>query len=90
MEAEKADFDVKMMARALGASRSGFYGWLAREGMHLTLYRVRRIMRELGIRGMVRNARRVTTAAGHIAPAARTLSDGTSGRSCRPRCRAAT
>ena len=104
MEAEKANFDVKMMARALGVSRSGFYGWLSRdrpsdpwsaaraaverawiesgrrfgarlvrsalaaEGVRLTLYRVRKIMRELGIRGVVRNARRTTTVADPDAP----------------------
>lgn len=30
MLAEKAGFLVKMMARVLGVSRSGFYAWLAR------------------------------------------------------------
>ncbi len=29
MLAEKAGFPVKMMARVLGVSRSGFYSWLA-------------------------------------------------------------
>ena len=34
---------------------------LAARGMGLTLYRVRKLMRELGIRGVVQNARKVTT-----------------------------
>ena len=29
MLAEKAEFPVKMMARVLGVSRSGFYSWLS-------------------------------------------------------------
>ena len=97
MLAEKAEFPVKMMARVLGVSRSGFYSWLSngcpredwsaeREAVRrvwlesdrrfgfrfvkcflpgefsgLTLYRVRRLMRELGIRGCTPNARKRTT-----------------------------
>lgn len=95
--AEKAEFPVKMMARVLGVSRSGFYSWLSngcpredwsaeREAVRrvwlesdrrfgfrfvkcflpgefsgLTLYRVRKLMRELGIRGCTPNARKRTT-----------------------------
>lgn len=105
MAAEKANFPVKMMARLLGVSRSGFYSWLRREppddpwaearaavercwlesdrrfgarsvravltsrGAALTLYRVRKLMRELGIRGVVPNARKRTTAPDPGAPA---------------------
>ncbi|MBM6776400.1 IS3 family transposase [Collinsella tanakaei] len=104
MEAERANFPIGMMARLLGASRSGFYGWLARgrgdpwagareavracweasrgrfgartvrmrlaaQGTRLTLYRVRKIMRGLGIRGVVRNARKTTTVPDPGAPA---------------------
>lgn len=29
MLAERAEFPIKMMARILGVSRSGFYSWLA-------------------------------------------------------------
>lgn len=97
MLAEKAEFPVKMMARVLGVSRSGFYSWLSngcpredwsaeREAVRrvwlesdrrfgfrfvkcflpgefsgLTLYRVRKLMRELGIRGCTPNARKRTT-----------------------------
>ena len=32
MKAKKANYPVKMMARVLGMSRSGFYSWLARDG----------------------------------------------------------
>ncbi len=96
MEAERAEFPIGMMARLLGAGRSGFYGWLARggagdpwadareavrgcwesssgrfgartvrarlaaQGTRLTLYRGRKAMRELGMRGVVRNARKQT------------------------------
>ena len=105
MEAERASLPVKMMARLLGVSRSGFYEWLKRtappdpwsagreaverawlrsrgrfgarlvraelmrEGVRLTLYRVRKIMSELGIRGVVKNARKATTVADPGAPA---------------------
>lgn len=94
---ERANFPVKMMARLLGVSRSGFYSWLARRGgedpwarltdevektwlrsrrrfgarsiLHslppelggTTLYRVRKIMRELGIRGIRPNRKKRTT-----------------------------
>ena len=100
MEAEKANFPVKTMARLLGVSRSGFYEWLRRgepadpwaaaraeverEWLesdrrfgarfirsrlpHLTLYRVRKIMRELGIRGVTPNARKRTTVPDKSAP----------------------
>ena len=93
MEAEKANFPVKTMARLLGVSRSGFYEWLRRGEPedpwlqaradverewaesdrrfgarlvrsrlpHLTLYRVRKIMRGLGTRGVTPNARKRTT-----------------------------
>lgn len=95
MEAERAAFDVAMMAAALEVSRSGFYDWLGRPEParsdpwaaeraeverlwlesgrrwgartirsrmpHLTLYRVRRLMRELGIRGIRPRASRRTT-----------------------------
>lgn len=98
MLAERASFPVKMMARILKVSRSGFYGWLSRrpepdpwaetraevERVWLesggrfgarkvravmqsgpfagtTLYRVRRCMRELGVRGVCPNARKRTT-----------------------------
>lgn len=97
MLAEKAEFPVKMMARVIGVSRSGFYSWLSngcpredwsaeREAVRrvwlesdrrfgfrfvkcflpgefsgLTLYRVRKLMRELGIRGCTPNARKRTT-----------------------------
>lgn len=94
---KKAEFPVKMMARVLGVSRSGFYSWLSngcpredwsaeREAVRrvwlesdrrfgfrfvkcflpgefsgLTLYRVRKLMRELGIRGCTPNARKRAT-----------------------------
>lgn len=97
MLAEKAEFPMKMMARVLGVSRSGFYSWLSNgcpredwsaereavmrvwpesdrrfgfrfvkcflpgEFSGLTLYRVRKSMRELGIRGCTPNARKRTT-----------------------------
>ena len=97
MPAERAEFPIKMMARILGVSRSGFYSWLAggcpeddwsaeREAVRrvwlesdrrfgarfvkrflpagfsgLTLYRVRKLMRELGIRGCTPNAKKRTT-----------------------------
>lgn len=97
MLAEKAEFPVKMMARVLGVSRSGFYSWLSngcprenwsaeREAVRrvwlesdrrfgfrfvkcflpgefsgLTLYRMRKLMHELGIRGCTPNARKRTT-----------------------------
>ena len=97
MPAERAEYPIKMMARILGASRSGFYSWLAggrpedgwsaeREAVRrvwlesdrrfgfrfvkcllpaefsgLTLYRVRKLMRELGIRGCTPNAEKRTT-----------------------------
>lgn len=87
MLAEKANFPVKLMARLLEVSRSGFYAWLAKgapqddwsevrdavyrvwaesdrrfgarfikcfmpdEYADVTLYRVRKCMRELGIKG---------------------------------------
>ena len=109
MLAERASFDVKMMARALGVSRSGFYRWLkanpegadpwaalkeatlsiweasrrrfgfrkvhARlaadfpEFPHVTRYRVRKCMLELGIRGVCPNASRRTTVPDEDAPA---------------------
>lgn len=94
MLAEKVEFPVKLMARVLGVSRSGFYSWLSsghpREGWSaereavrrvwlesdrrfgfrfvkcflpgefsgLALHRVRKLMRELGIRGCASNARK--------------------------------
>lgn len=93
---EKANFPVKMTARLLRVSRSGFYSWLARRRgdpwaglrgeveriwlesgrrfgarsvLHTlppefdgtTLYRVRKVMRELGIRGIRANRRKRTT-----------------------------
>ena len=97
MDAEKARFPIRLMARALGVSRSGYYSWArrgaradpwarlrgavesawlasrrrfgARQILHslppefagATLYRVRRCMRELGIRGVCPNARKRTT-----------------------------
>lgn len=105
MAAEKARFPVKLMARLLGVSRSGFYDWARREppgdpwagaraavercwlesdrrfgarsvravlasrGLALTLYRVRRLMRELGIRGVAPNSKKRTTAPDPAAPA---------------------
>lgn len=97
MHAEKANYPVKMMARLLEVSRSGFYEWEKRGGpadkwaaardavarvwlesdgrfgfrlvraampeefSHLTLYRVRKLMRELGMRGCTPNASKRTT-----------------------------
>ena len=97
MLAERAEFPVKLMARALGVSRSGSCSWLSngcpegdrsaeREAVRrvrpesdrrfgfrfvkcflpgefsgLTLYRVRRLMREPGTRGCTPNARKRTT-----------------------------
>lgn len=97
MLAERAEFPIKMMARILGVSRSGFYSWLAggcpeddwsakREAVRRvwlepdhrfgarfvkcflpagfsgsTLYRVRKLMREPGIRGCTPNAEKRTT-----------------------------
>lgn len=97
MLAEKAEFPVKLMARVLGVSRSGFCSWLSngrpredwsaeREAVRrvwpepdrrfgfrfvkrflpgefsgLTLYRVRKLMREPGIRGCTPNARKRAT-----------------------------
>lgn len=97
MRAEKESYPVAMMARLLGASRSGFYEWLKRgapddpwgpareavervwldsggrfgcrmvkaalppEWAHLTLYRVLKCMRELGIRGCTPNSSVRTT-----------------------------
>ena len=94
MLAEKAEYPVKMMARLLEVSRSGFYSWLANgaptdewghvcdagkrmwpsggrrlgartvhaslppELRPVTPYRVRRCMREPGIRGVVPNAKK--------------------------------
>lgn len=104
MEAERASFPVKMMARLLGVSRSGFYDWLARgdapdpwsglrervrrlwvesdrtfgarmlramlpaEHERATLYRVRKLMRELGIRGVAPNSKKRTTVPDEGAP----------------------
>ncbi|MGN0262733.1 MAG: IS3 family transposase [Eggerthellaceae bacterium] len=100
MLAERAGFPVKLMARILGVSRSGFYSWLGRgcpeddwadareavrrvwlesdgrfgsrfvkcslpeEHSRLTLYRVRKLMRELGIRGCTPNKGKRTTIPG--------------------------
>lgn len=96
MLAERAEFPVRLMARILRVSRSGFYSWLAngcpeddwsaeREAVRrvwlesdrrfgfrfakrflpgefsgLTLYRVRKLMREPGIRGCTPNRRKRT------------------------------
>ena len=104
MLAEKAEYPVKMMARLLEVSRSGFYSWLANgaptdewghvrdaaERMWLesdrrfgarmvhaflppelgpvTLYHVRKCMRELGIRGVTPNAKKRTTISDEGAP----------------------
>lgn len=105
MRAEKANFTVKMMARALKVSRSGFYSWLAKgepedpwtglreavwrvwlesdrtfgarfvhaflpdEFAGTTLYRVRKCMKELGIRGIAPNSKKRTTIPDEGAPA---------------------
>lgn len=103
MEAERANFDVRLMASVLGVSRSGFYDWLRRDragrgdpwaalraeverawlGSGRTfgartifslvdapsLYRVRKLMRELGIAGVHPRARVRTTVADPGAPA---------------------
>lgn len=104
MEAERASFPVKMMARLLGVSRSGFYDWLARgdapdpwsglrecvrrlwvesdrtfgarmlramlpaEHERATLYRVRKLMCELGRRGVAPNSKKRTTVPDEGAP----------------------
>ena len=108
MAAERAEFPVRMMARLLGVSASGFYSWasshsspeppadpwgpLRAEVMRLwlasgrrwgartifsqargrfsgaTLYRVRRCMRELGIRGVYPPRRVRTTVPDPSAP----------------------
>ena len=104
MRAEKGNYPVKMMARVLKVSRSGFYSWLARgepddpwarlraevkrvwlesdrifgarsvlaflpdELAGTTLYRVRKCMRELGIRGIAPNSRKRTTIPDEGAP----------------------
>lgn len=102
MDAERANFDVKMMARLLGVSRSGFYDWLSRPrgrrddpwaGLRAdierawldsgrtfgartifalvggpSLYRVRKIMRELGAAGCHPRRRKATTVADPAAP----------------------
>ena len=104
MRAEKGNYPVKMMARVLKVSRSGFYSWLARgepddpwarlraevkrvwlesdrifgarsvlaflpdEFAGTTLYRVRKCMRELGIRGIAPNSRKRTTIPDEGAP----------------------
>ena len=105
MRAEKANYTVKMMARVLKVSRSGFYSWLARgepddpwaelraevkrvwlesdrifgarfvlaflpkEFAGTTLYRVRKCMKELGIRGIAPNSKKRTTVPDEAAPA---------------------
>lgn len=56
-EASRGRFGARMVRMALAA-----------QGTELTLYRVRRIMRELGIRGAAPNARKVTTAPDPGAP----------------------
>ena len=97
MLAERAEYPIKMMARILGVSRSGFYSWPAggcpeddwsaeREVVHrvwlesdrrfgfrfvkcflpaefsgLSLYRVRKLIRELGIGGCTPNVKKRTT-----------------------------
>lgn len=42
MDAEKADYDVTRMARLLGASRSGYYDWAARQAAGATPAQQRR------------------------------------------------
>jgi transposase InsO family protein len=99
MYAEKENFRVRMMARLLDVSRSGYYDWQSRtldpaedpwaflkaaierlwkkskgrngalrlqrdllaEGTHVTLYRVRKCMRKLGISGIQPRASKRTT-----------------------------
>jgi len=99
MYAEKGNYRVTMMAKALDVSRSGYYSWesrqlspsadpwlnlkqrildiweakkkrhgakrihrdLAGEGVFVTLYRVRKCMRELGISGIQPRAKKRTT-----------------------------
>lgn len=99
MHAKKANFKVKMMARALEVSRSGYYSWKRRQlivstdpfaqlktlivnhwesskkrsgarrilkdliadGVDVTLYRVQKCMRELGISGIQPRAKKRTT-----------------------------
>lgn len=109
MMAEKANFKIKMMARLLGVSRSGYYDWAKRNPdgsdpwaslkkaiediwlaskkrfgarkvharLHIdhpdefgdvTLYRVQKCMRELGIRGICPNAKKQTTIPDEDAP----------------------
>lgn len=53
---------VRPLRRAVGTAV------LAARGVRLTLYRVRRLMRELGIRGVVRNAGKATTVPDPDAP----------------------
>ncbi len=105
MRAEKDNYPVKMMARVLKVSRSGFYSWLAKgepedpwaklreviwrvwlesdrtfgarfvlaflpdEFAGTTLYRVRKCMKELGIRGIAPNSKKRTTIPDENAPA---------------------
>ena len=106
MEAERANYPVKTMARLLEVSRQGFYQWLsrnpdaghdpwarlrsailavwetsrrvfgARQILHslpaefdgTTLYRVRKLMRELGIEGVVPHRKKRTTIPDEGAP----------------------
>jgi len=104
IRAEKANYTVKMMARVLKVSRSGFYSWLNRgepedpwaklreavrrvwlesdrtfgarfvhaflpgEFAGTTLYRVRKCMKELGIRGIAPNSKKRTTIPDEGAP----------------------
>ena len=104
MLAEKAEYPVKMVARLLEVSRSGFYSWLANGALTdewghvrdavervwlesdrrfgarmvhaflppelgpVTLYHVRKCMRELGIRGVTPNAKKRTTISDEGAP----------------------
>lgn len=104
MDAESARFPVKLMARVLGVSRSGFYAWRGRRAPKdpwtalrveieriwlaskkrfgarsilaslppgfegTTLYRVRKLMRDLGIKGIHPNKSKRTTVADPDAP----------------------